>query len=265
MNSDIRMICLDIDGTLLDSHHRIPAENRSALREAAQKGIRICLLSARPPEAVLPLCDALGLHMPIACFSGALILLDGKTIFDCRIPLQETRKVIDCAEAQKVHLSFYRGFDWVTEGPDSWAEQEAAITGVSPRYLPLKTVLEDGRGCPHKLMCMGEPSEIDAVRSRLAKEHLTVNISCSKKTYLEIIPDNTDKRTAMEFLCTLFSVSTAQVLAVGDQENDLEMLQTAGWGVAMGNATEKVKSIARFVTKSNDEAGVAAVLRRLIH
>lgn len=83
----LRLLCLDIDGTLLDTAHQLPPENRAAVQYAAAKGVCICLLSARPPQAIAPIAQALGVPGPIASFGGALIAEGEKRIFDRRLPV----------------------------------------------------------------------------------------------------------------------------------------------------------------------------------
>lgn len=96
-----RLLCMDIDGTLLDSAHRLPPANREAVQFAAKNGAAICLMSARPPRAVFPIRDALGVDGPLACCGGGLILAGEKRLADSRLTRECTRAVLHETQARR--------------------------------------------------------------------------------------------------------------------------------------------------------------------
>ena len=112
---------MDIDGTLLDSAHRLPSANREAVQFAAKNGAAICLMSARPPRAVFPIRDALGVDGPLACCGGGLILADEKRLADSRLTRECTRAVLHETQARHIHLSVYRDLDWLIAAEDEWS------------------------------------------------------------------------------------------------------------------------------------------------
>lgn len=261
MNADrnqtlpFRLLCLDIDGTLLDSAHRLPPENRAAVRYAVQKGVTLCLLSARPPQAIEPLAQALGVPGPVASFAGALIL-DGKTcIFDRRLPPETAQAVIRLAEQQEISLSMYRETAWFVAQEDKWSDAEGAITGLHPTVMSLETALADG--APHKLLCMGESAHIDAFCQTLHDKMLEAELLRSKDEYLEIVPRQAGKAEALQRVCRYLGIQTAQAMAIGDHDIDCALLHAAGIGVAMGNGSAAARQAADWVAPDNDHAGVA--------
>ena len=154
----LRLLCLDIDGTLLNTAHQLPPENRAAVQYAAEQELTVCLMSARPPQAIEPITQALGVPGPVTSFGGALIEDGKKRLFDRRLPVDASRTVIDLAQQAGISLSFYRNRDWLVTQEDFWSRAEGEITGLHPTVLPLAAALANG--APHKLLCMGEKAEI---------------------------------------------------------------------------------------------------------
>lgn len=261
---DIRLLCLDIDGTLLDSKHELPPENRAAVQYANRCGVTVCLMSARPPKAVFPIWDALGVPGPIACCGGGLILSGKARLADCRIPPQTVLRVIEETARQGVHLSVYRDMDWFIDRADDWSAAESAITGIAPTVTLLAALAQGWTDGAHKLLCMGAREQIDELFAALAAQRLPIELLRSKDEYLEIVPEKTGKQTAMQTLCRALDLSAAQVMAMGDHDIDAPLLRAAGYGVAMANASEAAKRAARYHTGTNDQAGVAQAIYRWI-
>ncbi len=266
MSFDIRLLCMDIDGTLLDSAHKLPSENRGAIQWAAEQGITICLMTARPPQATKPIMDAFGITGPLVFFSGALIMCANEIIYDTRIPNTANLRIIMETYNRHLHLSIYRNEDWYVSKEDRWSRQESAITGVQPVITEdLKELVTHwGSEGAHKLLCMGEPLEIEKLGRAVSRKKLPLELLRSKDEYLEIMPENVGKAEAMELLCNHMDIPLSCVMAIGDHDNDSSMLRSAGFGVAMGNASKDAKQAARFITLSNDEAGAAYAIRKLI-
>jgi len=266
MSFDIRLLCMDIDGTLLDSAHKLPSGTRRAIQWAAEQGIVTCLMTARPPQATKPIMDVIGITVPVVFFSGALVMCDNETIYDARIPNTATTRVIMETSNRHLHLSIYRDEDWYVSKEDKWGRQESTITGVQPVVTnDLKELVSYwGDGGAHKLLCMGEPSEIEKLGRAVARKKLPLELLRSKNEYLEIMPENVGKAEAMKLLCSHLDIPLSCVMAIGDHDNDCGMLRDAGFGVAMGNASEAAKQAAKFITLSNDEAGAAYAIRKLI-
>ncbi|MCI6720504.1 MAG: Cof-type HAD-IIB family hydrolase [Clostridiales bacterium] len=262
---NIRLLCLDIDGTLLDTSHSLPPENRAAVQYAAKRGVVISLMSARPPQAIAPIADALGVSGPIACFGGGLILSDGARLSDCRIPTDAALRVAAETARHGVHLSVYRDFDWFVARNDRWSIAESTITGLIPSEAPLDELLGAWKTCgAHKLLCMGERVQIDELYAVLRTLRLPLMLQRSKDEYLEIVPAETGKDAAMQTLCRALNIPPACVMAIGDHDIDVPLLRAAGIGIAMGNASPAAKQAARFLTDTNDRAGVAQAIYQWI-
>lgn len=260
----IRLLCLDIDGTILDSLHRLPPENREAIGRAARAGTIVCLMSARPPSAVVPILQALGLEYNMVCYNGGLILHKDETMYEQRIPASIGVQIVQEARHRGVHVSVYRNWDWFVEKNDRWSAQESAITGIYPIPAPLLESVFGWRDGAHKYLCMGLSHHIDAVYNGLKARGLPVQMVRSKNTYLEILPLCAEKGIALQSICRMLEIPKEQTMAIGDHDNDCGMLREAGWGVAMGNGSQAAKAAADAVTRSNDEAGAAYAIYKWI-
>lgn len=253
----LRLLCLDIDGTLLDTAHHLPPENRAAVQYATKKGVCICLLSARPPQAIAPIAQALGVPGSVASFGGALIQAGEQRIFDRRLPAEAVQAILRLAP-QDISLSLYRDTDWFVEREDRWNTAEGNITGLRPTVAPLEDEL--AAGTPHKLLCMGEAACIDRFYETLQKEALAVELLRSKDEYLEIMPRQAGKAEALLTVCRHLGIASEQAMAIGDHDIDCALLRAAGVGVAMGNGSPAARQAADWIAPDNDHAGVAAAV-----
>lgn len=267
MKQQYRLVCSDIDGTILNASGVMTRRTQRAILALHQRGIPVVLISARPPAGILCFYQALGIRAPICAYSGGYLEWDGQILANRTIQLPDVRMVCDAARESGVHLSLYQGEHWYTESMDPAAQWEADAIGFLPQLRETDALLqeweEQGIG-PNKLLCIGEPDTISALQDRLcAAFGGRLSICLSKPTYLEIMPAGVNKAGAVETLCRHFSIPREAVVAFGDQFNDLEMLQEAGLGIAVANAPEAVRSAAGQVTQANDQDGVAAALERL--
>lgn len=256
---------MDIDGTLLNSAHELPPASREAVQFAAKNGVTICLMSARPPRAVFPIRDALGVDGPLACCGGGLILQGDKRLADSRLSCACAQTVLRETKARGIHLSVYRDLDWLIAAEDEWSRAEAQITGVQPAVAPLETLFADwGDAGAHKLLCMGGKSQIDEMLPVLEAKHLSMTLVRSKDEYLEVIPAGAGKDTAMHVLCDSLDITPDEVMALGDHDIDAPLLRAAGLGIAMGNASPIARAAADEVTDSCDADGAAHAIYRHI-
>ena len=159
----------------------------------------------------------------------------------------------------RLSLNYYQGTHWYSPEPDNyWTAQESDITGLrasAKPAVPLTAV--------HKILVMGDAADILALENRLKPAYPQLEIHRSKNEYLEIVNRAATKAQAIQFMEKRLGVSADEVIAFGDNYNDLDMLRYAGYSVAMGNAPDDIKAQVRHVTASNAEDGLAQVLEAL--
>lgn len=262
----------DIDGTLLNSNHEISARTRLSIRNLASRGVPFILVSARMPQGITPLQNVLGINGPIVCFSGALILdaenEEGTREIIAEIPMDTNivsliLRLIE--ETFPVCVSLYNKDIWlVSSTEDEWIIQEHQITGIEPTPFDLHSI-SDLTLPVFKMLCMGDPGHIALLRKVLLARFPNLTVYESKPTYLEIMSPGVSKSIAMDALLERFCTDRRRTLAIGDNYNDLDMIQSAGLGVAMGNAPDEVKANADYITDTNDRDGVTLVIEKYFY
>ena len=260
------IVFLDIDGTLLDSRHRVMPCTHNRLQYLHRQGVPIVLCSARPPKGVNLVAGQVGVQGPVACYNGGLVFDDHGTILrdvgiDIRLAMDFKRFVSE--RFPELVVSAYLYNVWLAEDPQHpLIRQEAEISGC----VPLKGSLEQAASAAshvHKILCIGDAMRIRALQKQAQQQFPQLMALRSKATYLEILPQESTKGSAAQVLLAHYGLSAKQAVAFGDSDVDVDMLQYCGLGVAMGNAPKQVKDAADYVTASNDEEGVYIALNSL--
>lgn len=259
-----RLLCLDIDGTLLNSQHKITKQVKTTIQKAAANGCLVVLVSARMPKGIQFLQDELEIKAPIICYSGALIVDEASAYtYQKTIPIENVTAVWQAAKKQHMHLSLYKDDIWYVESLDAWALQESAITHIEPQVVDYKALLstwENETTGPNKLLCMADTEQINQIIPVIQTDDLT--IYRSKPTYLEIGSPQASKTAAIKHIAQKLDIPTREIICIGDNYNDIDMLKFAGLGIAMGNAPDEVKKQAKKITTTNDEDGVAVAIQK---
>lgn len=273
---EIRALCTDIDGTLLDVNRALSARTIVAIGKVREK-IPVILASSRMPSAMRHLQQELGiLKHPLICYNGGYVIhYSGdneipKVIFSVQIPLRICASILRLSLGTSIHVSLYVEDQWYAPRMDEWTRREARITKVNPTIKPGPEVIEmwEARGIgAHKVMCMGEAEEIKVMELELTKLfQKEVHVYHSKSTYLEIAPKTTSKATALDLLLReIYGIPLSGVIAFGDNYNDIELLQSVGLGIAVGNALEEVKAVAKEVTANSKDDGVAISINQYLN
>ena len=259
-SSPYKAVFSDIDGTLLNSQHQITPKTEEAIKNVLKQGIPFIPVSARPPYAITPYTEQLGAQYGMICYSGALILDKNLTALYSVILAPQDLQKLNALLADFAHLSisYYAGLDWFcNDVNNNWIKQESEITGLSAKSI--QGNLTDA----HKILVMGSAEEIQRVEPVLKQALPHLSIHRSKDEYLEIMNPAATKAKAIQFMEQHLGISAEQVIAFGDNFNDLDMLQYAGLSVAMGNAPDAIKQAAKEVTTTNNEDGIALVLNRV--
>jgi len=246
-----KLYIFDIDGTIITSEHKILASTLKGMALIKEHDGKIMLASARPPRAIDPICDGLGLKPFYISLNGALIIENGKIIWEQSMERKIVQQVIDLAQKIGVSVNVYAGQDWFIRETNFWSTQEGNVVGYYGEIEDLTTVAH-----AHKLLLIGEVDQVIRLQHMLKEKVPQVLAARSFPNYLEVVAAGVSKARALEKVCDLINVSLDNVVAFGDGENDLPMLQVAGFSVAMGNAHENVKRHADFVSLSNNEDGI---------
>lgn len=270
MKADIRLIAMDMDGTLLNSQQRISEENAKALREARDQGIKLAICSGRSPgdiamfalENGLEDCALLSLN-GTHCLETPLAapfcnhVLDQATLDAAMAIMHNEHMAFACYAQNRVVIFPVNG----ETGKSFWVAHEAGLLAPEILYGPkgLEHVLPRGI---NKIICLAPDEEgWQRIRRRLIQLE-RLDVSTSWPLDFELMPLPYGKGTAVSELAAKLGLDASQVMTMGDYDNDISMIEYAGFGVAMANATECIKKAAKIQTLSNDEDGVAYVIRK---
>ena len=267
----IRLIALDLDGTLLDGGKGVPAENRAALQAAVEGGATVVLASGRMTPSIAPYADVLGIDVMILGYNGARVVgtaAEGRPVLvDVPLPSSCADEVIDYHEANGVQLNYYLDDMLYSRDDDSMRPMAELYVGRTRSPITYVESLQRFKGNdPTKLILMAEEPE----RNRLHDEFLPTLDGRAKliKTdpeYLEFLNVDIDKGVALNMLCDTLGIPIEESMACGDGDNDAEMIAAAGVGVAMANASEKSLAAADYVTThDHNAAGVAEAVHKFV-
>lgn len=260
-----RLICADIDGTLLDDNKRLLPQVKQSLRNAAKKGIRIALASGRMPAGVDLIENELGIPCIKICNAGTYVCL-GEQCIAMETLLPDTMKNIYLHMAKKNHLPLwiFQEREWYVTDVDPYIEREIEIIHYRPEVVSADQMTDqwnrEKKG-PNKLLIAADPEIIRNIEQEMTAWNLPdIDMARSADTFLEIFPKGVTKGTALSAICSSLDIPLGDTIAFGDHELDIPLIETAGMGIAMGNAIGQLKEKADFVTKSNNEAGIAYAL-----
>ncbi len=264
----IQLIAIDIDDTLLSTHHQILPSTISAIEQALAQGIKIVLCSGRPLAGVQPYLTQLGIDGPdqyVVTYNGAVVAqVNGEVLIKQLLPKAVYTRLTAFAQAQHIpfnvldeHSTIYtanRDINFITAVQA--VENRAGILVRQPAELPGDFAIAKGVFVGDKpLLDRVEP----AVMAAFAPEFSVIRAGTN---FLEVMAPGVDKGFALAQLAEKLDLPAAAVMAVGDAGNDLAMFAFAGTAVAMGNGTAVAKAHADHVTGTNDAGGLAAAIHK---
>jgi Cof subfamily protein (haloacid dehalogenase superfamily) len=269
----IKALCTDIDGTLLDSRRQLSNRTISAIKSVAST-MPVILASSRMPAAMRHLQAELGIHdHPLVCYNGGYVIhsIAGQLrVFESiTIPVNVCRGIYELAAGTSINVSLYHADEWYAPRMDKWTEREEQITKVKSVIKNAEEVFatweRESKGA-HKVMCMGPAEEIQKMELTLREQFGDIiHVYFSRPTYLELAPKEISKATGVALaLQKVYDLSMSAVMAFGDNYNDIEMLTAAAIGVAVGDSREEVKAVANHVTEKSIDDGVAIVIEKFV-
>lgn len=271
---DIKLIAIDLDGTLLDSNRVVSEENYQAIQEAKAAGIQVVLCTGRPLRSMNYLLDEVGLKGDkdlAITYNGGLIqkTSTGEVVHEMTLDRVECLEIYELSQLLNLPVN-YIDLDYIYE--PAYPEGRSSIYNKGETNIPADQALQfvdvDIADLPNPFtinkVVMSRPAhELDEVISTIPEAYYEkFNIYKSQSTILEVLPKNVDKGHAMRIVGDMLGLDKSQIMGIGDQENDLSLVQQAGFGVAMGNAIAMVKESADYITKSNNKSGVAHAIRK---
>lgn len=259
-----KMIAADMDGTLLDDRKNIPPKTLTLIKRAINEGIVFAFSTGRPPQAVFKYRDILDSSAHIIAYNGAMILDSNDNIFF-------EQGLLDTAAREVLkYVKFYDTTACIWSGNKLYVNKlnkRAAKYKINVMTEPLLCSDEEmllNRGIT-KILVYDTPERTLLFQNELqGKLPVDVTFCPSTPEYLEFFNSKVSKGLAIERIAKNYGIKPEEIIAFGDNCNDIEMLEYAGLGVAMGNAHEATKRSADFITLSNNDEGVAYALEKYL-
>jgi len=265
MKIPCRLAAFDLDGTLLNSQHVLPSENREALQQLAANGMLVVLVSGRMHRSMQPISDQIGLETPIISYNGGMVkhAKTGEVYHHTPVPADYAMALVnDCAQ-QNLHLNFCLNDELYVAEQNEWSKLYETRTGVPA--TPVNDLRQFEGETPTKLLIIHTPEKLPALLKSFKTNYAEkLYVTQTQAEYIEFMNPTVTKGQALTALANQFSIPMETVVAFGDSYNDESLLKTAGFGVAMGNAVAQIRTCADYITATNDENGVAKAIWELI-
>ena len=273
---DIKLIAIDLDGTLLHDDRTLSDENRLAIHKAKEAGVQVVLCTGRPLRSMTYLLDELDLRNEediVITYNGGLIqkAQTGEIINQITLNREECLDIYELSQSLGMPINFI-DLDYVYQPPYPEGAESLYTGGVKKNQNknPIKfiDIVMDDLPDPfaiNSIIMSRPPEELDAILPRIPSSyHEKYNIYKSRDFMLEFLPKNVDKGYSMRLIGEMLGLEKSQIMGIGDQENDLSLIENAGVGVAMANGIARVKESADYISKSNDENGVAHAIHKFV-
>ncbi len=268
------MMCIDMDGTLLNSKHVINEENIEAIKKATEKGVLIAVCTGRLFTSAAYFADLIGVKTPVIASNGAYIRDKNtdKVIYKSLLGNDNCNKIMNILRKYNIYPHFNSYDSIFTEKIVYSSEFYSRMNETLPRYRRIKIKLVENWENVFKeyegeiLKCIAIDQDIDKLK--LAKMEMLkeedLEVVSSWENNFEVMQKGVSKGKAVNILAKHYSINREDIICIGDSENDLSMIKFAGLGIAMGNASDYIKKNSDYVTVTNDESGVAKAIYKFV-
>jgi len=262
----IRLLAIDLDGTLVNHDLVMNPRDVAAVKAASAAGVSVVLATGRMFKSSLRFAEPLGLRGPIINYQGAVVreISSGEVWYRCELTVPMQQRVLALAEPKDWHVNVYVDERVYTARARPEADLYARI-GMVPYEVvgPLSNWVH--RDATKMVLVDLDPANVPARMTELAAWMGDVaRVTRSLDWFVEVVNPQVSKARALAMVADRLGIAQAEICAIGDNTNDEDMVRWAGFGVAMGNAPETLKNLAKHVTGTVDDAGVAQVIERFV-
>ena len=267
----IKLVAIDMDGTLLNSKKELLEETKQYFRDFHKKGTEtlLVLCTGRPESGIRPYLKDLGYleeNHYIISQNGANIYESrtGKRVMDAFLDSAAIQKWIELGKKHGISVmgagvDYYYCFD---QEPTEWMEFDVKLVSGKLKRIPTKESLNTDY---YKILLMGDEEQLNEFETFIPQEWRNeFYVVRSQKYLIEVLTKGVNKAFGLEKLAKELNIQSSEIAAIGDAANDIEMLKYAGLAIAMGNASEEVKAVSDIVTDTNENNGVIKAIDQLI-
>jgi len=263
-----RLLACDLDGTLIGDDMTLSPRVRQALAQAQDRGVQVTLATGRGFPETLPFARALGISLPLICYQGGLVKhpASGELFYRATMPRSLVLDALDMARTRDWHMVVYLDDRLYLETFERPRHFYYGLLGQKIEQVgDLAQVIREGVQEPDKFVFVAEPAEADHIYAMLnARFDGQMVVVRSHDLFVEGNPLGVNKGDALEWLAGYLNIPQARVMAIGDQDNDLTMIQWAGLGIAMRGGDRAVQAVADWVAPPLSEDGAAVAIERFL-
>lgn len=262
-----KLIVSDFDGTLANSDNTVSQENINAINKYIENGGIFAVCTGRILPSILPRVRQMGLKGLVIACQGSVVadIESGEILRNAKLSDVQAAKICAVLEGLGANVQAYtdEGFytDISADSPHLQLYEE--ITGITAMHVELPVsnyILKNGVRCQKIATLVANEEQKELFEKLVAALGNEFEVTCSAKVLIEIVPVGENKGMALQFLARHYGVERGKTCAIGDNLNDLSMLQAAGYGVAVGNCAPALRECAQYITVTNDENAVARVI-----
>ena len=264
-----KLIALDMDGTLLNEEKKITERTKKAIQAARDKGVTVVIATGRPIDGVTRYLEELDMFTDkdyVLSYNGGLVLNTRSREVICKIGLlgEDVHYLYKISKELGVNIHAFSEKDGlVTPKNSKYTEVEAEINNIKINEIDFNTIENDESFI--KVMMIDEPEILQKAIDNMPKEvYEKYTVARSTPFFLEFLNKEVNKGTGVELLAKHLGVNQDEIITIGDAGNDLDMIEYAGMGIAMGNASDEVKAAANYITDTNKNDGVAKAIEKFV-
>lgn len=257
----IKLIATDIDGTILIPEGEFTSAVKSCISDLCDKGIKVVLVTGRMGTAAKLIADDLHLETPIVSYQGGLVKEGDNVLYERYLTEEQAEKIIEWAKTEKIHINLYNNDILYSEEDDYEIKRYCEIQHVPHEVSDFSKIKKDK---VNKILAIdySNPERIARYEKELPSIFPELYIIKSTNYFLEFSNKEASKYCAVKFLQKYWELKDDEILTIGDQNNDIELLKAGGVKIAMENATDELKKYADYVTDSVYNDGFVKAVKR---
>ena len=257
----IKLVATDIDGTIFIPEKEFTLAVKECIANLNNKGIKVVLVTGRMNAAAREIAKDLGLNTPVVSYQGGLVVENGKKLYERYLTEEQTERILDWARKENIHINLYN--DDVLYSESECYEVQRYCNNLHTEHI-IRNFDEIKKDKINKLLAIdySNPDRITRYEKELQEIFPDLYIVKSTPYFLEFSNPEASKKCAVEFLQNYWGLKKEEILTIGDQNNDIALLQAGGLKIARGNATSELKEIADYITDSVYEDGFVKAMEK---
>ena len=260
----IKMVVTDIDGTIYSEKQGLTNNVKTCMQNLIRNGIYVAIATGRTYASAKYVADEIGIECPLICYQGGLInTYDGRILDVKYLPQDIARKIVAELRARNIHMNVYIEDVLYVENDNDYIKAYVGNKGID--YFKVNSFDDLDFSKLNKILAIdNNPQLIEDLIKELQTKYPEIYVVKSTDIFCEIANKEATKGNAIKFLANKLGFTEKEVLAIGDQNNDIEMVETAGIGVAMGNGTDEIKAKANYITDTVDNEGFVKAINKFV-